>query len=130
MSQFQLSSRNLLPKNAKQKEKRAQRRESKPCDTCVFKHLFRHEKEKLHTLLRMISGARYSGVPHSVQVLPFTRLANPKSVTYKSGAHTAWAKCGFIRATLCIYFFVVAHLNVAVVVNEKVFWLQISVYEI
>ncbi len=32
------------------------------------------------TLLRMISGARYSGVPHSVQVRPFTRLANPKSV--------------------------------------------------
>ena len=36
------------------------------------------------TLLRMISGARYSGVPQSVQVLPFTRLANPKSVTYKA----------------------------------------------
>lgn len=33
------------------------------------------------TLLRMISGARYSGVPHSVQVRPFTRFANPKSVT-------------------------------------------------
>lgn len=32
------------------------------------------------TLLRMISGARYSGVPHNVQVRPFTRLANPKSV--------------------------------------------------
>ena len=28
----------------------------------------------------MISGARYSGVPHNVQVRPFTRLANPKSV--------------------------------------------------
>lgn len=39
----------------------------------------------LHTLLRMISGARYSGVPHSVHVLPFTLLANPKSVTWKSG---------------------------------------------
>lgn len=36
------------------------------------------------TLLRMISGARYSGVPHSVQVLPFTRLANPKSVTWET----------------------------------------------
>lgn len=33
------------------------------------------------TLLRMISGARYSGVPHNVQVLPFTLLAKPKSVT-------------------------------------------------
>ena len=29
---------------------------------------------------KMISGAKYSGVPHKVQVLPFTRLANPKSV--------------------------------------------------
>lgn len=33
------------------------------------------------TLLRMISGARYSGVPHNVQVRPLTRFANPKSVT-------------------------------------------------
>lgn len=33
------------------------------------------------TLLRIISGARYSGVPHSVQVRPFTRFAKPKSVT-------------------------------------------------
>ena len=32
------------------------------------------------TLLRMISGARYSGVPHRVQVRPFTRFAKPKSV--------------------------------------------------
>lgn len=34
------------------------------------------------TLLRMISGARYSGVPQSVQVRPFTLFANPKSVTW------------------------------------------------
>jgi hypothetical protein len=34
-------------------------------------------------LLRIISGAKYSGVPHNVQVLPLTLLANPKSVTYK-----------------------------------------------
>lgn len=34
------------------------------------------------TLLRMISGARYSGVPQRVHVLPFTLFANPKSVTY------------------------------------------------
>ena len=33
------------------------------------------------TLLRMISGARYSGVPHNVHVLPFTLFAKPKSVT-------------------------------------------------
>lgn len=37
--------------------------------------------EEVPTLLRMISGARYSGVPHKVQVRPFTRLAKPKSVT-------------------------------------------------
>lgn len=42
---------------------------------------FKGVKQEVHTLLRMISGARYSGVPHNVQVLPFTRLANPKSVT-------------------------------------------------
>ena len=37
----------------------------------------------LLTLERMISGERYSGVPHSVHVLPFTLLANPKSVSWK-----------------------------------------------
>lgn len=31
----------------------------------------------------MISGARYSGVPHNVQVLPLTLLAKPKSVTLR-----------------------------------------------
>ena len=36
----------------------------------------------LFTLLRIISGARYSGVPHSVHVLPLTLLAKPKSVTW------------------------------------------------
>ena len=35
------------------------------------------------TLERMISGARYSGVPHNVQVRPLTLLAKPKSVIYK-----------------------------------------------
>ena len=32
------------------------------------------------TLLTMISGARYSGVPHMVHVLSSTRLAKPKSI--------------------------------------------------
>lgn len=41
-------------------------------------------KRIIRTLLRMISGARYSGVPHSVHVRPLTLLANPKSVTCKS----------------------------------------------
>lgn len=43
-----------------------------------------HEAEPImiiSTLDRMISGARYSGVPQRVQVLPLTRLAKPKSVT-------------------------------------------------
>lgn len=35
------------------------------------------------TLLRIISGARYSGVPQSVQVRPFTLFAKPKSVTWE-----------------------------------------------
>lgn len=57
-------------------------------NSSVQRHLKRKEREKkLHTLLRMISGARYSGVPHNVQVLPFTLLANPKSVTFKSEVH-------------------------------------------
>ena len=33
------------------------------------------------TFERIISGAKYSGVPHRVHVLPLTRLAKPKSVT-------------------------------------------------
>lgn len=33
------------------------------------------------TFDKMISGARYSGVPHRVHVRPFTFLAKPKSVT-------------------------------------------------
>lgn len=37
----------------------------------------------LHTLLKIISGAKYSGVPHSVHVRPLTRFAKPKSVTYE-----------------------------------------------
>ena len=40
------------------------------------------EKKDLHfTFDRMISGARYSGVPQSVHVRPLTFLAKPKSVT-------------------------------------------------
>lgn len=41
-----------------------------------------HGPSRTLTLLRMISGARYSGVPQSVQVRPFTLFANPKSVTW------------------------------------------------
>lgn len=67
--------------------------------------------EELHTLLRMISGARYSGVPHNVQVLPFTRLANPKSVTYKSGVHAAWVKCGLMSQSNNMHIFFVLQLT-------------------
>ena len=35
----------------------------------------------IYTFDRMISGAKYSGVPHSVHVRPLTFLAKPKSVT-------------------------------------------------
>ena len=41
------------------------------------------------TLLRMISGAKYSGVPHNVHVLPFTRFAKPKSVIWNSSQQQA-----------------------------------------
>lgn len=78
------------------------------------------------TLLRMISGARYSGVPHNVQVRPLTRLAKPKSVTWKpegrrerAGAAAAFRIHG-----------AAPHLDVSVMVDEKILRLQISVYEI
>ena len=41
------------------------------------------QKKFIYTLLRIISGARYSGVPHRVHVRPFTFFANPKSVICK-----------------------------------------------
>ena len=34
-------------------------------------------------LLEMISGARYSGVPHSVKVRSRTTLAKPKSTSFR-----------------------------------------------
>ena len=52
------------------------------------------------TLLRIISGARYSGVPHRVHVLPFTLLANPKSVTYKWFMYACEEKLGYSRAII------------------------------
>ena len=39
-----------------------------------------HDVMQCVTLERMISGARYSGVPQRVHVRPFTRFAKPKSV--------------------------------------------------
>ena len=57
-------------------------------ETSCMKHIVPHNHNIDYsivfkrTLLKIISGARYSGVPHNVQVLPFTRLAKPKSVTY------------------------------------------------
>lgn len=73
-------------------------------------------------MLRIISGARYSGVPHKVQVRPFTRLAKPKSVT-----------CGHKNGQLagregpdhgCLGLSPPGpggHLNVALLVDEEVF---------
>lgn len=49
----------------------------------VQKYLLVHNFSSALTLERMISGARYSGVPHNVHVRPLTLLANPKSVTCK-----------------------------------------------
>ena len=41
----------------------------------------------IFTLDRMISGARYSGVPHRVHVRPLTRFAKPKSVIWEKINH-------------------------------------------
>lgn len=49
--------------------------------------------EQALTLLRIISGARYSGVPHSVQVRPFTLFAKPKSVTWEGEETTLQRVC-------------------------------------
>lgn len=88
------------------------------------------------TLLRMISGARYSGVPHKVQVRPFTRLAKPKSVTcgHKKrllarkeggrGMDPAHSRLGLPLACPG------RHLNVALLVNEEVLRLQVPVDEV
>lgn len=75
----------------------------------------------------MISGARYSGVPHNVQVLPLTRLAKPKSVTWKPDSRRVrdWDWLGRAPTHAAA-----AHLDVSVMVDEKVLGLQISVYEI
>lgn len=91
------------------------------------------------TLLRMISGAKYSGVPQSVQVRPFTLLANPKSVTWEGECttlssvhvlreHRDQSKnncCRWLRQQTwdpCLY--------VTLLVDEQVLRLQISVDEI
>jgi len=34
-------------------------------------------------LFKIISGARYSGVPHNVNVFPSNFLAKPKSVSFR-----------------------------------------------
>lgn len=75
----------------------------------------------------MISGARYSGVPHNVQVLPLTRLAKPKSVTWNPDSQHEWLGLG--AAALWMHG-AAAHLDVSVMVDEKILRFQISVYEI
>ena len=54
------------------------------------------------TFERMISGARYSGVPHRVHVRPLILFANPKSVIYmlegwEVGASGGWSEWGLER---------------------------------
>lgn len=81
----------------------------------------------------MISGARYSGVPHNVQVLPFTLLANPKSVTCTAhSGQDRGVNSADSGAASSIHSLpgAAAHLNVAVVVDEEVLGFQISVYKI
>ena len=87
------------------------------------------------TLLRMISGARYSGVPHKVQVRPFTRLAKPKSVTcgHENGL-LARKEGGWVQPSAAWACPLPArpggHLNVALLVNEEVLRLQVPVDEV
>lgn len=78
------------------------------------------------TLLRIISGARYSGVPQSVQVRPFTLFAKPKSVTWE------WEQTTLLKVHRVTNYhsWLRTYLYVALLVNKKVLRLQISVDEI
>lgn len=82
------------------------------------------------TLLRIISGAKYSGVPHKVQVRPFTRLAKPKSVTcrHKNEQLVERRAAGPSRALRCPPR--PGHLDIALLVDEKVLGLQVPVDEV
>lgn len=85
------------------------------------------------TLLRIISGARYSGVPHKVQVRPFTRLAKPKSVTcgYKRAVGQQGGKESLGQSHQGLSFTPPSsYLNIALLVYEKVLRLQVPVDEI
>lgn len=83
------------------------------------------------TLLRIISGAKYSGVPHKVQVRPFTRLAKPKSVTCRHKNEQLVQRKG-CRLQLCppVPSPGHGHLNITLLVDEKVLGLQVPVDEI
>ena len=74
----------------------------------------------------MISGARYSGVPQSVQVRPFTLFAKPKSVTWERELSMLmkvhWVTNYHSRLRTYLY--------VTLLVNKKVLRLQISIDEI
>lgn len=78
------------------------------------------------TLLRIISGARYSGVPQSVQVRPFTLFAKPKSVTWE------WEQTTLLKVLRGTNYhgWLRTYLYVTLLVNKKVLRFQISVDEI
>lgn len=78
------------------------------------------------TLLRIISGARYSGVPQSVQVRPFTLFAKPKSVTWERQQTTLLK----VHKVTSSHSWLGNYLYVTLLVNQKVLRLQISVDEI
>ena len=58
-------------------------RDNRSYDVWLYNFEIRWISLDLLTLLRIISGAKYSGVPQSVQVRPLTRFAKPKSVIWK-----------------------------------------------
>lgn len=49
----------------------------------INSHRAHHSTALLYPLLWMISGARYSGVPHNVHVLSVSFFAKPKSVIFR-----------------------------------------------
>lgn len=78
------------------------------------------------TLLRIISGARYSGVPQSVQVRPFTLFAKPKSVTWEIEKKASLK----VHNVTNYHHWLRTYLYVTLLVDKKVLRLQISVDEI
>ena len=78
------------------------------------------------------SGARYSGVPHSVYVRSFTTLAKPKSTTCAAHTHATKMCYSQVRHSVAMSAlpersFACVHLQVAVPIKHKVLRLQVPI---